>query len=415
VGGAPPVSVSHYTAGFDSTRDLIIRADGTGYVLDLFGGLHPVNGAPTPNSGPYWSGWDIARSMAVTVDTPAGVAGYILDGWGALHPFATGSLVQPPAIDASQWYQPGYDELTSLTMHSPTSGYVLNTHGAVYPIGAAPATDNPMYNYAASSGAAAYVSPSGYGFILNKAGGTKRLIPSLINDPESDPQHEPAQNRPGSLPMAGFVQRIGFDDTIIPMPPVPEDALDMGTQPLSGTPQTVDRNELVSWALSHTVHGQKYSGSGYRRMGNDCTNFLSRALDAAGWSHRGRGPGRDFVKTKRWFLTWPYKGGYSFTWSMANDFGLMMAATGWATSIVNWNKVKVGDIIQADDGQGRAYHTMLVTARDAGSTGKNGIKVTYHTASDGTDRENKPFVDFVSESGTESFYVWRLHEALLGT
>ncbi|MFI5268720.1 MAG: hypothetical protein ACHQ7M_15200, partial [Chloroflexota bacterium] len=35
----------------------------TGYVLDGYGGLHPIGQVPIPDS-PYWGGWDIAVGVA---------------------------------------------------------------------------------------------------------------------------------------------------------------------------------------------------------------------------------------------------------------------------------------------------------------------------------------------------------------
>ena len=53
-------------------RRLALNPTGTGgYVLDGYGGLHPFGvGAASPPSTPggaaYWSGWDIARDLVVT-------------------------------------------------------------------------------------------------------------------------------------------------------------------------------------------------------------------------------------------------------------------------------------------------------------------------------------------------------------
>ncbi len=85
-----------------------------GYVLDGWGGLHPFGGAPTVTSYAYWPNWDIAR--AVTEWTYAStswsygpltsVGGWVLDGWGGLHPFqsapAVGSGVPWPNWDIAR-------------------------------------------------------------------------------------------------------------------------------------------------------------------------------------------------------------------------------------------------------------------------------------------------------------------------
>lgn len=413
-GGAPPVTVTYYASGFDSVRDLVLRADGSGYVLDLFGGIHPFGGAPAPTAGPYWSGWDIARSIVVTVDTAVGVGGYVLDGWGGTHPFATG-LAVPPAALPNTWWEPG-DENKSLQMDGPASGWVVTKHGAVHAFNA-PAVDDPTYSYALDATAAAHIEPDGHGFLLQRDGTTKALVPQQVNDPQSDPDHQPAQNRPVSPPIATYVQPVGYTDVEIPMPPVPADVIDVS--PILQSTQVINTEAFVAWALDHTIDGQEWNPSGYVRMRNDCTNFVSQALDYAGW-HEVGGPGlsRDFVKTKKWFFPYNkpvYRGRYSFTWAVANDFALMLAATEWAKPIVNWSKVKEGDIVQIDDGNGRVFHSMIVTYRAPGSTGKNGIGVTYHESATGVDFENRAIVDIEAAVAAQRrttpdsvvFYVWR--------
>src|SRR5260370_39695105 len=59
--------------------------DGSGgFVLDGWGGLHPfhVNGTNAPlaaQTTAYWQGWDIARKGVIF---PDGTGGYGLRGWG---------------------------------------------------------------------------------------------------------------------------------------------------------------------------------------------------------------------------------------------------------------------------------------------------------------------------------------------
>lgn len=65
--------------------------DGRGYVLDRWGGIHSVGGAPKATGGPYWKGLDVARRIVITDwDRPSG---YVLDLRGAVHPF--GGAVKP--------------------------------------------------------------------------------------------------------------------------------------------------------------------------------------------------------------------------------------------------------------------------------------------------------------------------------
>jgi hypothetical protein len=106
VGGAPTRGGGPYWRGWDIARGIALRADGSGYVLDGFGGLHPFGGAPTITGEAYWGGWDIARAVVLLPDlasSSSSPAGYTLDGWGGLHEFGSA-----PQATSSYW-QAGHD------------------------------------------------------------------------------------------------------------------------------------------------------------------------------------------------------------------------------------------------------------------------------------------------------------------
>jgi hypothetical protein len=136
-GGAPAAHPSTTWPGWDIARDAIILPDGTGgYVLDGYGGIHPFaigsNPRPPAASGStYWSGWDIARGFALN---PSGTGGYLLDGYGGLHPFAIGSNAKPPAVH-NYPYWPGWDVVGSVTASKapgePLKLATLDSHGAL--------------------------------------------------------------------------------------------------------------------------------------------------------------------------------------------------------------------------------------------------------------------------------------------
>ena len=116
-------------------RGLVLNQAGTGgYVLDGWGGLHPFavgsNPMPTGTSGgPYWKGWDIARAAALN---PAGTGGYVLDGYGGVHPFAIGGNPSPPAVHAAYW--PNWDIARAIVIDfTGTSGYTLDGYGGMHP------------------------------------------------------------------------------------------------------------------------------------------------------------------------------------------------------------------------------------------------------------------------------------------
>jgi hypothetical protein len=84
----------------------------SGYVLDGFGGLHPFHPTTDGSAMPpavttaYWQGNDIARSEWFLPGSAT--AGYTLDGFGGVHPFGGA-----PAITGAA-YWPGHDIARSL-------------------------------------------------------------------------------------------------------------------------------------------------------------------------------------------------------------------------------------------------------------------------------------------------------------
>ena len=106
-------------------------AGAPGYVVDGWGGIHPFGGAAAVVGTSYWPGWDIARGIAAS----AGSSGYVLDGWGGLHPFGGAS----PLMGASYWR--GWDIARAIVMNPcrpGAGGYVLDGWGGIHPFGAAP-------------------------------------------------------------------------------------------------------------------------------------------------------------------------------------------------------------------------------------------------------------------------------------
>jgi spore germination protein YaaH len=108
-----------YWAGQNIARDVWLAPDSTatsahGYVLDASGGFHPFwsAGAPAPTAIAiygYWAGRDIARSMSfIQGSTASTAAGYTLDAYGGIHPFAAGGQPLPPTI-TYYGYWPGRD------------------------------------------------------------------------------------------------------------------------------------------------------------------------------------------------------------------------------------------------------------------------------------------------------------------
>ena len=151
-GPPPPLPVGGtYWQGWDIARKVVIFSDGTGgYVLDGYGGLHGFGvghpAPPDPSLTAYWNGWPIARDVVLI---PGTHSGYVLDGYGGLHPFAPPGQAMPPSFTDGTYWQ-GWDIargvwlLPTSTLTHP-AGYVLDGYGGVHPVGGAPVVSPTPY------------------------------------------------------------------------------------------------------------------------------------------------------------------------------------------------------------------------------------------------------------------------------
>jgi len=105
---------------------------GSGYTLDGWGGVHRWGSAPALGGFPYWTGWDIARDVAIHQDgggSPNG--GWTLDGWGGIHNFGAAPVLTGP-------YWPGWDIARGAVIVGNGSGaYTLDGWGGLHPMGSA--------------------------------------------------------------------------------------------------------------------------------------------------------------------------------------------------------------------------------------------------------------------------------------
>jgi spore germination protein YaaH len=145
-GGAMPPATqgAAYWQGWDIARKVVIFSDGKGgYVLDAWGGLHSFGigqpAPPNPNLSAYWHGWDIARDFALI---PGTRSGYVMDGYGGVHAFSPPGQPVPPAFSGSVYWN-GWDIargvwlLPSATLAQPV-GYILDGYGGLHPLGPTP-------------------------------------------------------------------------------------------------------------------------------------------------------------------------------------------------------------------------------------------------------------------------------------
>lgn len=131
-GSSPPPYSSSFWPNWDIARGVALATGGQGgYILDGFGGLHPFGNAPQVIATGYWPGWDIARAVVLRAD---GHSGYVLDGWGGLHPFGTSGDMPPYVTGAGYWA--GWDIARDAQLRPDgVSGYTLDGFGGLHPFG----------------------------------------------------------------------------------------------------------------------------------------------------------------------------------------------------------------------------------------------------------------------------------------
>lgn len=132
-GSAPALAFTGYWSGWDIARGIALFADGTGgYTLDGWGGVHRMGSAPAVTGNAYWPGWDIARGIQLAPwATPVNPAGWTLDGWGGIHAFGGAPSVSSPT------YWPNFDIARGFVVlpDSPPGGvrgFILDGWGGLH-------------------------------------------------------------------------------------------------------------------------------------------------------------------------------------------------------------------------------------------------------------------------------------------
>jgi hypothetical protein len=121
-----------------------------------------------------------------------------------------------------------------------------------------------------------------------------------------------------------------------------------------------------------------YYNTAYKAYGNDCTNFVSQALKAGGWSFNDYGG--SYLANDQWYY-YPYVATRSWT-STPDFFVWATSGSGRTYELSYLNSMGPADVEIADwEGDGLKDHTMMVTSWAAGGApgGYNDIRVTYHT------------------------------------
>lgn len=138
VGASPALATTAAWPTRDIAFSLALFPDGAGgYVMDGWGKLHPVGVAPNVDSGVYWPGWVGAREIVMAPwSSAAAPAGYLLDADGGIHPFGGAPAVNGNPTWPGQGIARGIVLAPSSTRES-VSGYTLDGFGGVHPFGGA--------------------------------------------------------------------------------------------------------------------------------------------------------------------------------------------------------------------------------------------------------------------------------------
>jgi len=165
----------------------------------------------------------------------------------------------------------------------------------------------------------------------------------------------------------------------------------------------------ASTAVAYAKKWATSTNPAYPRDGNDCTNFISQAVFAGGWTMAG-GSCDDRKDDSAWWYgdsqCW-YPGVHrSYTWGGAQNFFNFTDSTGRAKSAARISDLDLGDVLQVAH-DGHVGHTTMVT----GKTDDNNLLLSYHT-SDTLDLPVWGKGGFLSKYASSStpteFYAWKM-------
>lgn len=149
----------------------------------------------------------------------------------------------------------------------------------------------------------------------------------------------------------------------------------------------------------------RFSGTG---SGGDCTNFVSHSLQAGGWEEVG---GYYYTSSRAWWYDYPYRYGYSHTWTVADRFRDFLSCSGRAYPVAmsrRMSSLEKGDIVQIDYGRNNDWdHTMIVTGKTSSD-----LLMSYH--SEGNPRytgvRNKPLQEIINGNSDARFLGWHIRD-----
>jgi hypothetical protein len=166
-----------------------------------------------------------------------------------------------------------------------------------------------------------------------------------------------------------------------------------GTSERIRTMKAFNRSAAANYAIKYS---QQYNPEWPRYDNEDCTNFVSQALYAGGWTMISRGT---ILGSRRdrgsWYSQQAESGGareHSWTWSNVNAFAQFLTISNRAKRC-QIGDLALGDVVQLKD-YDIIHHTMIVTGV------LNGPFVTYHT----NDVTNKP----LAKISAQEVMCWKI-------
>lgn len=163
-----------------------------------------------------------------------------------------------------------------------------------------------------------------------------------------------------------------------------------------------NRNTAASYAYNNALNDVPWS-SWYRANGGDCTNFVSNALQAGGWTETGK---YFYTSNYAWYIDWNYPPGYSYTWGSANNFYRFLFYGNRAISVSGPSQLQIGDIVQMDKTRNGDWdHSMIVTGKDS-----RGLLVSYHSTEISGYRRNEVLNDVVNRNPGARFMAWHIKD-----
>lgn len=162
---------------------------------------------------------------------------------------------------------------------------------------------------------------------------------------------------------------------------------------------SLNRSAIVNYAYAYW---QNYNSS-YRNFNNsgtrggDCTNFVSQAVRAGGWTDVN-----GWYRDNRYW--WYNSFNQTWTWINAHYWAVFTANRPRSYTARYISDLVPGDILQVDfERDGTIDHSMIVTKKDSSGT----IYITYHS----NNTKDRSFWDFYNANRSAWYYGRRLYSS----